>query len=383
MIAVYEISRIAEKKLNELAENGELIGGHNGPYYNNETPVRVSAHWICIFSWLYNAKKEKKYYDAVKMLAQYLYEERIKSPYAYNCRNDDKKDHVNGTIGQAWAIEGLIQAAVILNNEKYYDLAVKVFEQHKFNNNFALWNRVEIDGRLLGYDNTFNHQLWLAAAGTEIIRYKYNEKIDGQIRTFLDRCEGSNLFRVYSNGVVKHFAYFSGTLKERIMFYKKEINNDFKHFIKKSSMFYKEYGYHYFCMYGFALIYRVYNTHPLFSGKKFKKALEFTFDLNNLSEMKDYSPEKDITGLAAKVNNTKVNIYGYPYNSPAFELPFLYKVFKGAVSEQFIDEMWEKQMEITRSDMGCFERNNEDSITLEARIYELIRALAQEKLQQI
>lgn len=375
MRVINEITQVAEKKLQMLSEYGKLVGGHNGPYYDNETPVRVSAHWIYIFSWLYDVTKDRRYYDAVEKLAKYLYEQRVHSAYAYDCRNDEKKDHVNGTIGQAWAIEGLIQSAKFLNDDKYYELAIKVFEQHKFNTNFALWNRVEIDGQLLGYDNTFNHQLWLAAAGAEIIQYRYNRRIDEQICTFLNRCEKTNLFRTYPNGVVKHFAYVPGTLKEKVKFYQKELKNDFAHLTKKPSMYYKEYGYHYFCMYGFALIYQTYKTHSIFRCKKFMRALDFTFDLNKLSEMKDYSPEKDITGLAKKVSNTSVNIYGYAYNSPCFELPFLFKVFKGKVSEKFIDEMWAKQMEITQTDNGFFERNNEDSITLEARIYELVRAL--------
>ena len=30
---------------------------------------------------------------------------------------------------------------------------------------------------LLGYDETFNHQLWLAAAGAQLIKYKNNNEI--------------------------------------------------------------------------------------------------------------------------------------------------------------------------------------------------------------
>jgi len=377
--ATLEITEIAEEKLNSLLRSGILQGGHNGPYYDQETPVRVSAHWIFIFSWLYDIKKDNRYFEAVKMLAEYLYKERIESSYAFTCRIDERKDHVNGTIGQAWAIEGLIRAAIVLHDNKYYELAVEVFNQHKFNNNFAIWNRTEIDGRLLGYDNTFNHQLWLAAAGAQIIRYKFDQKIDNQIRIFLDACKNTDLFRVYPDGVVKHFAFIPGTLKERVKFYKKELINDFRCFAKKPSMYYKERGYHYFCMYGFALVFQTYQDHPLFQCKKFKKALDFTFEPKNLKALEVYSPQNDATGLAKNVHNTSVNIYGYAYNSPAFELPFIYKCFKGNLPELFVDQMWEKQMEITKNSEGWFSKNNEDSITLEARVYEFVRAMIQEE----
>ena len=175
----------AEEIIKELSKNGFIEGGKNGPYDDNETPVRITSHWIIIFSWLYTKTNEKKYYNSIKKLADYIY--NLKNDninYTYCCRNKLGKDHVNGTIGAAWIIEGLVEATKILKDEKYYELAVEMFLSHPFDKKTKCWNRYEITGELLGFDETFNHQLWFAASGSQIINYKNNETIRNQINIF-------------------------------------------------------------------------------------------------------------------------------------------------------------------------------------------------------
>ena len=38
----------AQKGLEILNENGQMPSGHNGPYFDEETPVRNNAHWAVI-----------------------------------------------------------------------------------------------------------------------------------------------------------------------------------------------------------------------------------------------------------------------------------------------------------------------------------------------
>ena len=78
------------------------------------------------------------------------------------------------------------------------------------------------------------------------------------------------------------------------------------------------------------------------------------------------------------VKNNAVNIYGFPYNAPGFELPYIYKTFKYLVGDrkELVDDIIKKQMELTYcNEKEGFYKNTEDSNTLEARIYEYVRAL--------
>ena len=114
-----KIDKIVASKLEELNQNGYLIGGHNGPYYDPETPVRNTAHWTCIFSHYYNETKDQKYYSAVKKCSEYLLSVKARPMNAtFFCRTNKLKDFSNGTIGQAWAIEGIVEAYKTIKDER-------------------------------------------------------------------------------------------------------------------------------------------------------------------------------------------------------------------------------------------------------------------------
>ena len=79
----------------------------------------------------------------------------------------------------------------------------------------------------------------------------------------------------------------------------------------------------------------------------------------------------DITGLASKYTIDS-NIYSFAYNSPFFELPYIYLTFKKDVmpNVEFYN-LWEIQKKITVSDNSICKDSN-DVITLTARLYELV-----------
>ena len=369
--------QLADIKIDQINKKGFVAAGHNGPYYDEETPIRNSAHWIIIFSYLLKKTEEKKYLDAIQKLAEYLYEDRTKAGVeAFYCRDKKGKDHVNGTIGQAWAIEGLVKASEILDDDKYYDLAVKVFKQHRFSKRYNVWNRIEVDGTELGFDNTYNHQLWLAAAGAEIIGYRNEKQIREEIASFLSASEKTALFNVSRNGVVKHFAYIPDTMRHKMEYFKRELLDTAHHILHKPSMQYKEEGYHYFNMYGFAILKQSFSGHSFFSSKKFQRALRYTPDFNNLNVLETRDPKSDVTQLATKFNSA-CNIYSYGYNSPAFELPFIVNTFCPEWdNEGCFSKMWNLQLKYTMADKEHpLSKNTGDVETLCARTYELIRVV--------
>lgn len=364
------IDEVAEKCLEELLKNKELSGGVNGPYHDPETGIRVSAHWIFLFAYEYDKTSDVRFHNAIHILADYIYNNQLDNG-TFICRNKKGKDCINGTIGIAWAIEGLIEATKVLNNEDYYSAAVKAFHSQKFDNKTGLWIRQEVDGKFLGYDNTYNHQLWFAAAGAQICSYRREERIEQEVCSFLDHSKTT--FRVFKSGLVHHFAIVDKSIKTRvkseIKFYKQVLLR----LSKRASYQYKEEGYHNFNIYAFALLHKVYPEHPFFESDKLKRALEYSFDLSNSIALQDNHVQTDSTGLAVKYTS-KCNIYGFSYNSPAFELPFIFKEFLDTAERTACDQLLCMQIQLTYDDdKKSFCRNTEDSITLDARTYEYIR----------
>lgn len=365
----------AKKCLLEIEEKGYIAGGSNGPYNDNETPYRVCAHWIFIFDYLYQETNDKKYLNAIKKLGEYLYKEFLNNKHVvFKCRQKEGKDTVNGTIGNAWIIEGLIKLSEILKDDKYYYAAVEIFKCFSYDKNMGLWNRIEYDGKELGFDGTFNHQLWLAAAGTQILAYKDNKAIRDEINDFLSHCKSNLIFNIYNDGLIKHFSLQNRSLKSIVKYYLRDLKNSIKGLLNKPNMRYKEEGYHYFAMYGFALVYSKFYDHSLFKTNKFRKSLKYTFNKENYLKLINQNKYFDGTKLASKFD-VKSNIYAYAYNSPFLELPYIYKTFKGELmnNDEF-NELWNIQKDITVVN-NYMSKNTNDPVTLSARMYELVRYL--------
>ncbi|MCD7771569.1 MAG: hypothetical protein LUH23_05735 [Oscillospiraceae bacterium] len=366
------IESIASEKCQVVLRDKSIKGGHNGPYYDPETEIRVSSHWIFIFEYEFRQTGNLDYIKAIEILANNLVALQLENG-TFLCRNKNGKDKINGTIGISWAIEGLIEATKILKDEQYYNAAVKAFNSQKFDYNAGLWIRQEVDGSILGVDNTFNHQLWFAASGAQICSYKNNTQIEKEVLSFLDHCSTS--FRLYKGGLIHHFAIVNGSIKARgkseIIYWKQVLLRA----CRKPSCKYKEEGYHNFSIYAFALIHMRYPEHLFFNTLKFRQALSYSLDMEHSFALQNNDPEYDATGLASEFKS-ECNIYGFSYNSPAFEIPFIVKEFGNASFTNEINKLLDLQIDLTfDANLNSFCRNTEDPTTLDARLYEYIRAL--------
>jgi hypothetical protein len=270
------LENIGQRHLLLLNENGYIPGGHNGPYYDKETPVRNTAHWSTIFAFLYRKTNKSEYLAAVEKCADYLMSEAARPMQAsYFCRTNVNKDLSNGTIGQAWAIEGLVSAYKVTNNKAYIETAREVFLLHPFDERYKLWKVVNVDGSIRQFDMTFNHQLWLAASGTVLLAELPDAEIKSQCQMFFD--ELPNMLRTYKNGLIKHGVLNSVTLIDKLrnvfdwLMYKRKSMKTGK------NMLYKENGYHLFNLYAFAIIKQHFGDIPLFKLDKFKHALSYCF----------------------------------------------------------------------------------------------------------
>jgi hypothetical protein len=366
---------LAEKTLPQLNDQGYMNGGHNGPYYDPETPVRNTAHWITIFAYCYKKTSNPNYLAAVVKCADYLLSKDARPMgSAFYCRTNPRKDFSNGTIGQAWAIEGLVSAYQVTSDSKYLQTAKEVFLLHPFDENYKLWKVVNVDGSYRGFDMTFNHQLWFAASGYLLLKEIDDEEIRRQCDTFMDNLP--NTFKTYKNGLVCHGIINPLKFKERLHNIFDLIMYKLKSFKLNSDRRYKENGYHLFNHFAFALIKNSGYNGDFFQSKQFNQSLQYCFS-SELNDWLEYEPIKKDCHLMPKVKNSDINIYGYGYNGPGFELPFIKKVFlKEDAQDDFVTPVTDKQLQYTFNEMdSSFNKNVDDPATLNARLYELVRYL--------
>ena len=366
------IDNMALDKCRCVIENKSLIGGNNGPYHDPETGLRVSAHWIFTFRYEYIKTGDEQYLDAIKILADNIcnYQEKNNT---FLCRNKDGKDKINGSIGTAWIIEGLIAASTVCNDEKYYESAVRAFLAQPFDSDIGLWKRRETDDKILSYDGTYNHQLWLAASGAQICAYRLNKDIEKCVISFLDHSK--NTFRSYSNGLAHHFVFFDKPLKRAIKSRKNLLKQNYLQTLKRPCYKYKEEGYHNFSVYAFAVLHHYYPAHSFFQCAAFKRALGYSLNFQNSFALSENDKTADGTGIALKYD-CDCNVFGFSYNSPAFEMPFIVREFSSSDFKSEINALIEKQIQLNYDpDKHSFCRNTEDAITLDARVYEFVRGI--------
>ena len=331
-------------------EDGSLPPGHNGPYFDQETPVRNTGHWLIIFLKVYEITGDQKFLDAAYKAVNFLLSEKARPMNASFChRKNSKKDFSNGLVGQAWSIEALSVAAQYFDNPDIVKTAQDVFLMHPFDENQGLWSRVEVDGSYLSIDGTFNHQLWFAAAGGLLKKCSENEEIGKRLNVFMDNV-AENL-SLYTSGLIVHHVKIRNLwqMVKRLLII---VYNS-----SRKEIIYKAVGYHQFNLYAFALLKGSFPIHPFWDSKKFKTLWEY-------ANTEEYSKE---LGKSE---------FGYSYNPPGFEMPFALEVFGGE-----IPDMREKQEKwITEQIRLCFDfdsglmtKGTKDPETHSARIYEATR----------
>ena len=402
------IDEIVNNKLCEIEKTGivAIRPGNNGPYYNDETNVRNMAHWCVTFSKYYEKTSDEKYLSAVKLLADAILDsEHYNGNGVYKCRDEKSSDEVNGVIGAAWIIEGLIHAYEITKDERYLDRSYDMFVAVPFNEDLAIWNRINTKGKKLSVDATFNHQLWFAAAGAMIYAYKKDDAIAKNLDAFIAKL--SNNITIRKDGRIGHFTMNDQNAKlvgcvGRIY---RDLKNDVLEILCKPSLAYKEAGYHAFNLYGFAILKEYYSKEiPFLNTTKFRKSLDYIRRESYVDILVSADRKLDATKVKSKLNK-EFNLFSFSYNSPAFELPMIYKTFSlhNSASDEslqtsetndslqpsetneilhtfetnaILQTLCAKQIEYTYDDsMKMFSKNTDDGETLTARIYEYVAAM--------
>jgi hypothetical protein len=236
---------------------GSMPAGRNGAYGDPETPVRATSHALSAFCSALRASDEARYKEAAEKALAYLLSVFLAAPGCLLVRHAKGKDHSNGVLGQAFAIEALHSAWRSLGREDARDAAIALIKRHGFDNDRQCWQRVTPAGDCINPDMTFNHQLYFAA--TASMFRSEDKEVARDLDAFLRGW--SQTLQVRDDGRVVHEVSqpIRGLrIRSRL------------HRLKgpSASLLAKEADYHLYNCYGFALLARNGVDVPLVAGAK-------------------------------------------------------------------------------------------------------------------
>ena len=348
------IVRTSDAALALQGEDGAFPPGHNGPYGDPETPIRNTAHWTISLAKAFEITGDRRYRDAARRAIEFVLRPEARPMRAtYLCRTNPEKDLCNGVIGQAWIIESLAVAARALDDDRCWASARDLFQLHPFSAQQGLWRRVNVDGSLGTVDNTFNHQLWFAAAGA-LTDSDPAGAIGSTVVHFLDRALAGTL-RTHRSGRVRQAVGPDGP------------STIAKGWIRallapatgrrlRAAMARKEIGYHAFNLHGFALLFRQFPEHPIWTSSRFARILGFVHT----------------HGFESSLENP----FGGPYNPVGFETAVAAETFAGraGLAAAAAGGWIERQLDgFYDGTSGLMCHNTSDPNTLAARFYEVTR----------
>jgi hypothetical protein len=352
------------KKLDELLEasakdglrkqraDGSMPSGCNGPYRDPETPTRNTAHWLFLFASRFAVTGDIIWKHAGSKAIEYLVSSMARpGGKTFHCRDKEGKDSCNGLVGQAWVIESLLMAAEAFGCQDCYKLAEEVFLLHPWDGNVGIWQRVEVDGTVLSYDRTFNHQLWFAAAGGLLTKTPLAQK---RAVIFLEKVAA--VVQLYPDGVIFH-ASALGELKDYLKDgpkpFLRELKSRIKNTTRWSTLYSKSVGYHGFNLYALAMLKKTFPEASFWGTEKFRDLLA-------------------AHGREEFIRAVKCSEFGYRYNISGIEIAYAVETF---YQDSLEASTWlNRQLDETYlCETQCLSLGAADPNTAMARIYQAAR----------
>lgn len=360
--AVCEVSlgdlvlQAAAAALPSQAGDGSFPAGWNGPYRDPETPVRNTAHWLVLLLRCWEWTGEARWHEAAASALGYLLSPAARPMAAsFWCRRKPQKDFCNGLVGQAWALEGLLEAHRLLEDERALARAREVFHAHPFCPRRAAWHCLHVDGHHGRIDPTFNHQLWFAVQAGELAD-RGDSVAAAALQTFLRRLPHRLL--LYPGGLIRHEnPWWSqrGTLDWAMAGLRLS-----KTLPAEARIHAKSVGYHAFNTVALAQLLRWDQTGALRCDRRLRRVFRHLV-----------SPAYRRRIMAAP--------YGFEYNPPGFELPVsLILAARYGLADQVVAPAtaliipWIELQVCHGRDpgTGLFSRGSSDPSTAAARLYE-------------
>lgn len=348
----YEILlKTAEEYLKIQNSDGSFESGHNGPWMDEESKVRNTAHISLILFRAYEIKKDIKFLNASKKACDFLLLDKNR-PYKKNILSRYSGDPTNGIIGPAWAIEPLIYIGNKLNKQRYLDFAEKIILLHKFSKKRKLWYISNIDGSIGKIDETFNHQLWFAYVALTIGNIKNNEIILNYCNEFFNGLEKNLTF--LEKGLMEHTFRKPGLkyqIKKKLIYLYELSKGNINPIFKRSK------GYLGFNLHGFAL------------AHYFNPEMQFWNNLNKkIMDSLDYATNHYPMDLMSGNKS-----YGWAYNPTGIEIAFSLQCFnKIPEKDEIIKWLGAQFYNYYDLNGSMMNKNTCDPITSSARFYESI-----------
>ena len=343
------------KALTLQLSNGAMPSGHNGPHGDIETSVRSTSHWLISFIKAFNLSGDVRFRNAAIDCLQFLQSDFARPMKAsFWHRRNKGKDLSNGLIGQAWTIEALIYAFKFFGDDKVLSLAQEVFELHPYHHEVCAWKIVNVDGSIKGVDITFNHQLWFAAIGCELLSL-ISSSSNCAVDHFLDHL-GDGL-RTYSDGIICHYQHGYGYPRGIRVILGASLKSIENTLFRNERIYLHSIGYHYFNVYAMYIIHLHKPDLSFFKSKRFDRIL---------SAHKTRSFRSDL--LKSE--------FGFPYNPPGIEIAVSVQMAKESPETiQSYQKFWlDKQYSETYDfEKFMMTKGTPDPVVSSSRIYEMYR----------
>jgi len=327
--------------INNELETAFVPGGHNGPHYDIESPVRNTSHFVVFLVCAQKISDDFRDDRLIRMLANWyiLNNEFFLQEVFVHRTPSENKDCVNGVIGPAWVLEALYYLHEYTQNPSFRELASKIAGGHKFSNKGGLWFRNDPVSNKYNTDKTLDHQVWFAYS-LALNQFKQKE-----VTLFLDSLNGP-LFRTHSTGLIKHIA-FENSPKGWAVFYMNEAKRGFHSHLDNL-----EHGYHIYTLAGLTLLRKYYGNHPFYRSDKFNRALTYIDNIN--------------------FEDLRSNKFFYNYNHPLGSLLLINRIFGDCFNASKAIEDVVK----VSADIGMLKENEfvnlSDWIGSKSRLYELV-----------
>jgi len=370
-VDLYEIIlKSSESSLLRQRENGAFPEGHNGPWYDQDTPVRNTAHWTITLHKAYEISYDERFLRAAISACDYLLSKEVR-PYeeAFFCRKSRNIDGCNGLIGQVWALEPLIIIVSKLQRREYLDLSQDVLIKHDYDTEIHLWRNLGVRGQLNSINKTFNQQLWLSTLAYIIGKHCDNNLLLDRTREFFNHL--NRYMKFLEEGLIQHNISLDNVwTRSSIKRCFQGGLRDIKNRIVFSSLFKRltqvrevAIGYLPIILYGFALMREESREEDFWQNRWFMDSIKKVF---HYVQSKKYYRE------------SFMNKYTWKYNPIGFEIAYALYVFRDILDLKMESKNIQRWIELQIKNhysfkSGLMERNTDDPNTLSSRIYEATR----------
>ena len=354
----------ANKGLELQNENGSFPKGNNGPWHDKDTYVRTTAHWAILENYAFKLTGNEEFETcALKACDYLLIEECRPQGYSFFCRENKRKDKCNGLIGQAWALEALIEiGGVDPNRRKYLDYAVEAIGCFTYDYRKHMWKTTEVNGKKGLKCRTLNQQIWFSVMVLIAGELTNNRDL---IEVALDYFDNMSIhIKTAESGLIGHFNKQNKMIEilynsRKVLYERIFKRRHFDNFEMTLSI-----GYLSFILYGLSILYARSSSYEFWQTDKMKGLIQNAY--NYVEKNKPYFCGDD------------GNNYVWGYNPVGIEIAYTIQSFGTYLGSNIYEDSIQYWLVLQMQNYydleeGMMSKNTIDEIILAARFYEAAR----------